>query len=144
MNKPAGYLNRESSLPYFCILELFNIIYIINQNNRVACSSDQPFKILNIFLTHIIPNLSSFCIRSTPLESLRKRRKQSLCRKVERLTLEAVLFHPESSNPLFLRSRKTTETPMPSSLFHFHAVFLSGILNCQGKNSPTLDHLGPS
>lgn len=26
----AGYLKRESSLPYFCILELFYIVFIIN------------------------------------------------------------------------------------------------------------------
>ena len=45
------------------------------------------FKILNMFLKHIIPNLSSFCIQGAPLESLRKRGKQSLCREVERLSL---------------------------------------------------------
>lgn len=45
------------------------------------------FKILNMFLTHIISNLSSFCIQSAPLESLKKRGKQSLCREVERLSL---------------------------------------------------------
>ena len=45
------------------------------------------FKILNMFLIHIIPNLSAFCIQSTPLETLRKRDKESLCREVERLSL---------------------------------------------------------
>lgn len=95
-----------------------------------------------IYFTHIIPNLSSFASKVLLLNHW-GRDVNNHCREVERFSLWRQFCSILNQTPFF-KVQETTETQMPLSLFHFHAVFLSGILNCQGKNSPTLDHLGPS